>query len=273
MRSTTVIGVLAAILLLSLGTVSANGNSFHEPFNNHFSNTWYPLFYEDDVQTRTMCGTVTCMDLVSEGPDKYLNFRLSPFTWTGYTDSEIWDREYDDAIDNGPWTPTVGHPVVMEARIRYPDHNFDGSGDAVGTAGVCLWNHATDLNPAYDSLCFVWSMDEFTDFLNVDGFTANTVIDLFQTYINVFRPAPFDISHWFDVRLVWSVDHTGVQTVEYYANGVLFGTDTLPVALHGLSLVIWQDSSLVDDTFQFLSVSPVADQYFHIDDVRVHVPS
>lgn len=275
MRSTfTLIGVLAVVLLLSLGGVFANGMSFNEPFNNNLANTWYPTVFDGGVQSFTMCGISPCMDLVSDGgQDKYLRFRLSPTTTAGYTDAELWDRPPGDPVNGGPWTPTVGNPVVLEARIRYPGHNFDGSGDAVGTAGVCLWNHGENLNPDYDSLCFVWSQDEFADPLAVDGFTANTTIDLLQTYFRTFRPAPFDVSNWFDVRMVWSVNESGVQTVDYYLNGSLFGTDTLPVALHGLSIVLWQDNSLVDDTFQFRNALPVVEQYFHVDDVKVFVPS
>lgn len=269
--------VILIVLILSLVGISANGFVFHEPFNNEYAEVWHTQIYEAGTYYEGFCGISTCGNLATDGPDKYLSLRLGPLAYPGYyTETEYRDLPSDAGLDNGPWTPTIGSPVVLEARIRLPGRNFDGSGDAVGTAGIGLWNNAVGPNggihPNTDFLLFSWGQNEMTDFLNLDGFAAHSVVNTFQ-YISTFRPVSFDIANWFDVRLVWSVDTIGQQTVEYYANGILFGEELLPEPMQGLSLTIWQDNSLFDDTFTEQFPSPATNQYFHIDDIKVYHPN
>lgn len=272
MKSTLTFAVVAILLVAVLG-VSANGGGFNEPFNNNLTNAWHPTVFEGGTFSETYCSLSmsVCSNLVNEGPDKYLRFTMTPDIIPGYyTDMEYRSSPEAEGLNNGPWTPQVGSPVVFEARLRMPGRNFDGSGDAVGTAGVGLWNNAAgaDVNPNTDFILFAWAMDETTDFLQADGFRAFYLKNLFQ-YVGSFVPPAFDITNWFEVRIVWSVDETGQQSITYAVNDVEFASAILPEPMQGLSITLWEDNSLWGDDFLEQFLIPPQSQFLDIDYVRV----
>lgn len=265
--------VLFVLILLVAGSVLASAG-FHDPFNNNLVEVWHPHTYEAGQSfPELMCGTTTCGALTTSGMDKFFRFSLGTNVQAGvYSDSEMREEPAFAPIDGGQWTPTVGHPVVFESRLRMSaGHNQDGSGDAVGTLGVGLWNNAAGTsgpNPEYDNITFVWITDEFTDAFGVDGFGANVAWNLFPVVVS--RPQfSINLQDWVDVKFIWSVDSGGTQSVQFFVNGVSTGTYVLPVPLHGLNAIAWQDNQHFDDTFTPRWLAPTAVQTFDVDYIKV----
>ena len=77
-----------------------------------------------------------------------------------------------------------------------------------------------------------------------------------------------------NVTMVWSANAQGAQTVAYYLESTLFGQHSLPVALEGLSLEIWNDNQEPNlcgnpATLCVDYPNPTVAQSFHVDEVSV----
>lgn len=259
--------VLLVLALLVTAMVQA-GSSFSDNFNGRFHQTWYFINYEDGGRhPGVSCGTDACAARAGNA----LVLSIFPSITAGdYTGTDVSEVNLDQAnpTETGTWNPEVGDPVVLEARVKWSgNYNADGTG-AIGTSGVVLWNSAVSPfgpYPSYDQIGFEWADSTILGGY-LAGLTASAVVDLNPIY--VVRPGATNIHDWIVVKLVWSVDALGQQSVVYYVNGVSIGTVALPVAFHNLSTEIWNDNQQ-PGFFGITYPSPVATQSMKIDWVKV----
>lgn len=269
MKKTIVILVLA---LLTTASMLQASSSFNESFNGGFHRTWYFMNYEDDSGTPNRhpgvaCGVDACAKVVGNALEVSIYPSTTAGVYTGTDVSEV-NLNQADPTETGPWNPEVDDPVVLEARVKWSGNfNPDGSG-AVGTSGVVLWNSAVSPfgpYPSYDQIGFEWADNTILGGY-LAGFTASAVVDLNPFY--VVRPASINLQQWNIVKLVWSVNASGQQSVTYYVNGSFIGTTVLPVPLHNLSVEIWNDNQQPGFA-GFTYPSPAATQSIFFDWVKV----
>jgi hypothetical protein len=249
---------------------------FTDPPDLYFTN------YEDGVRSaHTQCGVDACAYLESQGSTDYLRVAVAPTATPGYytnTDVSQVDLEGTFLTDTGPYTATYGHPVTLTARIKWSaTYDFAGEGPAVGTSGVVLWNSAFDNpgdlpNAQYDQIGFTWANEDAMLGL-IAGFRGSTFVN--QAPIGAAQPtSSVNIRNWMNVTMVWSADAQGAQTVAYYLENTLFGQHSLPVALEGLSLEIWNDNQEPNlcgnpPTICWAYPNPNVTQSFYVDYVSV----
>jgi hypothetical protein len=284
MNKLSLIAVGTIVFSLAINPmVSATSIKIKDNFNN-LDSQWNFINFEEEngvqvIRPGLMCGTDACASLVKSGGDKFMRIAVNPSTTPGfYTDTEVNQVALGDpavTTDSGPFTATYGHPVTLEARIRWNNaYNYDGTGPAVGSSGVILWNSAvlpgTGPTSQYDAIGFSWVSDNTIGGL-VKGFTSLSYVN--RQFAGISRPAsPININEWIDVKLVWEENISQQQSVTYYANGELIATHMLPERLKGLSVEMWNDNQ--EPTFgpgglvQVYS-SPSIPQHFEIDKVSV----
>lgn len=281
-------GLLIALAVPVLAAMPASAASYYfedfgsQPVDLHFVN------FEGGVSTPGLaCGTDACASFESDGQTNSVKVTVNPSQNPGfYTNTDITQVDLGAPSNNaGPYTPSYGHPVVMEARIKWSS-NYDllGLGDAQGTSGIVLWNPALDgpygsPSGEYDQIGFVWASKDVLAGL-ISGFTATSFIN--QVPLGIARPIlPVNINDWVDVKMVWSESLLGIQTVTYYANNQLLGVHVLPVPLEGLGLEIWNDNSepylCLEGVSEglpicFNDVNPNQPQSFYVDYVRIVQP-
>lgn len=284
---------VASLILLIASTVSAGSPLLSERFDGAFDETWFFLNFEDDdgvfgKHPGIQCGVDACASLEAEGSEGFLRVSVKPSVTEGiYTNTDVSEVELGlpTSIESGTWNPTPAHPVVLEARVRWSDaYNADGSGSAVGTSGLILWNSAVGPegpSPEYDQMGFTWvTKRAFYGLLS--GLNATTVINFVPAMVS--RPLqPVNINEWVDLKLVWSTNFLGLQLVRYYVNGSIIGIHLLPVPLRDLSVEIWNDNQeptvtlggLLKDPGQISYTtkypSPTTQQSFEVDEVTVRL--
>jgi hypothetical protein len=277
---------LSMLVVLMLAAPLARATTFEEPlldtFTNHFAVPWNFFNFEDvnGVFTRTpglQCGEDACAALGSSGFDRFLRMSVRPTTTAGvYTNEDVSEVPigFTGAIETGRWNPSVGHPVILNTRVRWSSaYELDGSGAAVGTNGVVLWNSAVDEDgpmPEYDQIGFTWITSRaLGGFLA--GVTGSAFVD--QLPLEPVRPsATLDVHRWINLKLVWSVDAAGVQRVEYFANGDSMGTHVLPEPLRNLSVEIWNDNqepTFTPDGLANEFPAPPVEQSMDVDSILV----
>ncbi|HJR19291.1 MAG TPA: hypothetical protein VJ922_06190, partial [Actinomycetota bacterium] len=184
--------------------------------------------------------------------------------------------------------PTLGRPVTLEARFRASSiYRADGSGDAIGSWGVWLWNapvvFAGDCTPRHEDNCSVHStvLDYFAFGFNwgeegqfnglMGGFRA-TAID--KALLPFYFPdlSRYDIHTWLTAKAVWAVNALGVQTLTFFVNDDLVGFTVVPIPMPPLAIEIWQDNQLASLGLGGLSIeygNPVAEQIFDLASITV----
>lgn len=201
--------------------------------------------YQDRVED--YCGPTSC---VTEIKDQVNHFaRLSTHTApAGYfTNAELAEIHTGFPSEGqGHWTPSVGQPVTLVTNVRWSsNYAQDGSGGAVGTNGVWLWNSPYDLQN-YDptasvtALGFNWAPSNAAG-----GFLAGLKVNVFDQNIPYFINRPLqtvNMQDWVEFKLVWSVDGSGTQNVKFYINSENVGDFNLPRAFSNLSLEAWNDN-------------------------------
>jgi hypothetical protein len=268
-------------LLDSFSSLSYNPNS-SEPWDYW----WITLEGADDQENFSRVENVpcahrdeTCVTAETEGNTDFARLTIRPSEYPGHFYlTEI--SEERDGYTYGQthrWLPTLGHPVVMTARTRLSSayHN-DGTG-ATGTNGILLWNAPIDAVSGSEefpviqtqfALGFNWSTAE-TLFGTYAGLRANVVdsnIPVFSVLIDK------DINDWITQTMVWSVDHTGTQSVRFFADGDLLGETDLSQPFPSLTIEVWNDNQIfriVDGQLLVDFGDPVEDQHFDVDYVRV----
>lgn len=233
---------------------------------------WWVLNWGDDLVNEGYYGDASSVTQVTEGSTSYIDLKLTPDATPGYyTNAEVAELHTGYAYgEEAKWLPEYGSPVVVEARVRWVgDFNQDGSGDAVGTSGIWLWNSPADLtngvfNPL-TSMGFSWNND---DALYAKGLAGTVVRSSIP--VSIKKPSfSVNMDGWVDLKMVWSEHWLGYQTVCFYVNGKYVGTDVLLIPItNPLSVEIWSDNQtykLTGTTYE----NPTEDQSFQVDYVRV----
>ncbi|HJR19809.1 MAG TPA: hypothetical protein VJ922_08840 [Actinomycetota bacterium] len=293
LRTLRSVGASALLSLIIITSASAGSPLLHERFDGSFDETWFFLNFEDDdgvfgKHPMVQCGVDACASFEQTGDDRFLRVSVNPSATEGiYTNTDVSEVELGllTSTGSGDWNPVPGRPVVLEARVRWNEaYNADGSGAAVGTSGIIMWNSAVGPDgptPDYDQIGFTWVTDRA--FLGLlAGLNATTVIDFVPLLVS--RPLlPVNINDWVDLKLVWSTTVLGIQTVQYYVDGGLIGIHLLPKALRNLSVEIWNDNqeptitlgSVLDDpgriSYPTKYPSPAAQQSFEVDGISVRL--
>jgi len=212
----------------------------------------------DEVNTReTACANQTCVEQLNTPEDgNFVRLEVQAHNHAGYfTLANLSEKE--DGLggvnnDIGAWTPTVGHPVIVESKLRFaPNMKLDGSGGGTGSAGIFLWNNPYSPSiysqgPGQDAMGYGWSYNGAA----LQGLVATIVNQTFPVYINPVQNV--DINTWNNYKFVWKVDANGVQSVDFYINNAFVGSSQMPSYSH-LSLEVWVDNQ----QFTFFGINDV----------------
>lgn len=224
-----------------------------------------------------LCAEDSCLSLQTDGPVTFADFALFPDAEPGdYTNVEL--AEYPTGYaygEDGLWLPEMGHPVTLETRLRFVgDFDQAGSGSAVGTAGIGLWNSPVvypcaeyptgQFNPQ-TLLGFSWAANGNSI---ASGLAAAVVYKSLP--LGTLKPAfTVDMTEWMTVKMVWRAHISGGQSVSFWLDQRYLGTVDLSAALaQPLTLVIWHDNQ----SFTFFATTyqnPLEPQRFQVDYVRI----
>jgi len=269
--------VAAVVLLAAVPASAACPTTYFTDFNAQQPDLYYEVYQGGVHEVGTVCDTDACATFGHQGNRTYGKFTVNPSNNPGFyqntATSQVAIGQPDTVGNTGPVSVSYGHPVTVEAKLKWSSNYTATGGTAVGTSGLILWNGAvtdTGETPDYDQIGFTWASPNVIGGL-LAGFTAGSVVDLNPVGIN--RPSPtLDISGWFKVKMVWSQDAGGVQSVSYFVEGTYIGTDVLPAQLSGLSLEIWNDNQepvFCDEGICNSFPNPSAPQSFYVDYVSI----
>jgi hypothetical protein len=293
MRAVPLKKVLGALLLASVflvgskGVVSANLvsnlRSVRDDFKKEFvtpdanlpQDYWWRTLKAQgatgfEVNENVDCSNSACLTREQVGDERYAKFSLSPQQYPGNIAVSDLTEERNGYSYNTVhrWSPTVNHPVTVTAEMKYSEgYKSDGSGDAVGSSPFWLWNNPlgpTGYIAPIKSMGFNWTDGQtFGGFYK--GFKA-TVVD------NSFSPFPIytvdlpqvNMNDWFTATFIWSVNPSGVQSVDFYVNGTQVGTTTVPVAFPALTTELSVDNQSaqigMDGSYSINFRNPVREQ-------------
>lgn len=237
---------------------------------------WVINWFGDDTlpdgRVEDYCSDYSCVLADQQGNNDFANLALYPNIVEGhYVNAEISEERTGYAYnDPAGWMPTWRHPVVMETRVKWVgDFNQDGSGDAIGTNGVWLWNSPPDLASGefkpMVSMGFSWNND---DSAIAKGLSA-TVMRL-GLPVGIRKPLfNVDMDDWVTLKMQWERDLIGTQTVKFWINGCWIGSELLQIPITTpLSGTIWHDNQaygLLQTTF----ASPTVEQNFLVDYLEI----
>jgi len=199
-----------------------------------------------------------CLINVTNEDGHFMRFNLNPRIPedNGYDDIALTDQA-DGFSYNQPhrWLPTVGHPVVFDTTMRWADvYKADGSGGFIGSSGVYLWNAPVDYAGGSFHGVRALGFDLFSNHSSagdpgVVGFGASVdstpepptgayTPDMLQK----FRDTSVNVNEWNHLRMEWSVDESGTQSVKFSVNGKVIGQTTLAQAFPSLEIEFWNDN-------------------------------
>ena len=203
----------------------------------------YDLSYEE-------CGSDTCVVAQSDGETTYVRLEQGTDHTAGYYyNAEL--SELQTGFSYGTptqWNPEVGSPVVLEARVRFSEnYKPDGSGDAVGSAGIWMWNSPLDFNTGeflpQDAYGFSWVTNQS---LLLPGYTFNIVNDSYP--VAAMPILNVDMNDWNTYTLEWGVFPSGIQYVKGKVNGQMKFFRPVLDPLSNLSREVWNDNQRVSMT-------------------------
>ncbi len=281
--------ILTLVLAFSLGIFSwaqkasvfaqTRSRSFFDDFDEVLlkpdpkANWWIRNHADNSIMEEQLCGDDSCIQVQQEDGTSFAEFVLFPDQQPGdYTNAEMAELQSGYAYgEEGNWLPNVGQPVILEARVRWRgDFRQDGSGRAVGTSGIWLWNspleYATMTFHSPIALGFSWVSDGSSMAQGLNG-----VVMVQNIPVVVKKPA-FDINmgEWVTVKIEWAKDASGQQRVDFWINDQSIGGDTLPIPIdEALSLEVWHDNQ----AYKLMSIDfedPVEEQAFQVDYLRVY---
>lgn len=283
-------GTIAVLLLaVPIAQAAMQAASFSEPFNHVVYHqpgdqqvSYWTILNGDTGQYYGLpCGDASCVTAEKEGRTHFARLQISPDQTPGeYVGSEISELQTGYAVGQGKWLPTVNHPVMITARVRFSS-NFqpDGMGGAVGSFGMWMWNSYIDFTQSTPGMIpieeFGFNWGEQGNWGGaLDGMQATAAQDSFPVYHQRLDLRP---DRWQQWSLVWSVDRTGQQHIRYLVDERLVGDTILARAFGPLSLTFWNDNQFgnVDPATGQLMVEyhqPTASQNFDVDHVMVYQP-
>lgn len=233
---------------------------------------------QDGVETvveNQYCALQSCVTAEQEGLTKFVRVKLRPQSTAGfYTISELSELEDGKSFGTpGRWSPRPNHPVVMNFRMRFSEnYHLDGTGGAVGSAGVWLWNNPFGSeNPfaIYSGFGFNW---QTANGIVAHGVTATLVRSTFPVYVSSGNPQ-INPNDWNLYTIIWSETESGSQNLRFLVNGQEVGsTPMIGGSMQDLSVEVWNDNQragILDGNFHLFFDPIPQDQYFDIDFISV----
>jgi hypothetical protein len=251
----------------------------HQPGDTNVP--YWVIINGDQGQAYANCDDAGCVTAEKQGQTTFARLQLKPDqTPSNYLGAEISELQTGYSTGQGRWLPTVGHPVIATARVRFSNnYHADGTGGAVGSAGFWMWNSFLNLsgngNPVpIEAFGFNWS-EQGSWLGQVDGMQVLAMQDNAPIYYQ--RATAMHLNHWMRWTLIWSVDRAGQQRVRYLLDGQIIGAVTLTRAYAPLSFTFWNDNQFVglDPQTGEITVDyhqPTAPQNFEVDSVLVIQP-
>lgn len=227
--------------------------------NKQPSGPWYVINWgsEDGQPQRwegVPCGSDSCVRARKSGDVSYADLSIHPSDHPGFfTNAELAEQNTGFAAGQpGAWKPAPGHPVELEARVRWsPNHRADGSGGAQGSSGIWFWNSPIDVASYPDSqfgnlkaFGISWTAE---DSATLNGLNASVVVPTEFGPYPVWSAAPdrpVDLQRWNEISIRWMEDGNGQQAVRFWINGRYLGMSQLAEPFDPLSLEIWSDNQV-----------------------------
>lgn len=221
------------------------------------------------------CGSDSCVRALSRGGDRFARLSVTPSESPGfYVNAELAERSTGYAADEpGTWEPSPGHPILLEAEVRWsPNHEVDGGGGAQGSSGIWLWNSPVDLYAQgyadFQAIGLSWTSEGSAV---LEGVEASVVRTTPYGPLPVWSSAPrrpVDLQEWNEFGMLWSEDRSGRQTVRFSLNGESLGKASLEEPFGALSLELWSDNQV--PTAQGIEYrNPTSEQAFDVDRIEV----
>jgi len=243
------------------------------------SGTWWSTFFggpngvSAPVVENVGCAYMNCVQALDENGDHFARLSLAPYQYSNvWVLSELSDIRYGFRQGEvGKFTPQVGHPVLLASRFRFSSqYNTDGSGH-VGSAGIWLWNapinfrQVTDINGdpstfSADAMGMTMMMAGGLPFFS--GMRLGKVESNFPDY-QVPSPS-LNLQDWNTMNMLWSVDASGNQKVDFYINGQ-FVTSTPIKTLSNLSVEIWVDNQTINANGTISRLPVPSSEYMDVD--------
>jgi hypothetical protein len=162
-RSSTIVsvGLVVAALVLAATPANAEGSTYFTDFNGQQPELAYEVYQRGVHEIGATCDTDACVTFESQGGRTYGKFTVNHSNTPGFYQNVATSNvvvAVDPApTDEGPYSVSFGHPVTLEAMIKWSsNYGPDGSG-ARGTSGVIFWNSAVGTNgqtPDYSEIGF-----------------------------------------------------------------------------------------------------------------------
>ncbi len=279
-----------AATALPVNADAFNGQIHYDNFNQIFlkpdpqANWWINSFLGSNrVEDYCTTANEVCTSGIQQGGDKFARISLAAQSESHtplFTEGAISElRTYEVTDAPGIWSPTPGHPIVFDTVARWSNnYNASGSGDAVGTAGIVLWNSPYEPGDTGNGLAreaflgFTW-----TGKGTLSGFLEGLKTSIVYNGFPIITDAPLfpvDMNNWAHYKIVWSVNSANVQSVKFLINNQLVAEHVLPVNLTPLSVQMWSDNQDVQFGPSGLSIgykNPIQVQNMEINSVRVEV--
>lgn len=219
-------------------------------------------------------GDGTSVKLKTEGLNRFARLAQHPTQTAGiYYNAEVAELRTGTAADEiGRWKPELFKPVILTSRIRFSDnYKLDGSGNAVGSAGIWLWNSPID----FEELSQGIYRPQIGIGLNyatgasalATGFNFSIIRDsfpVFSTPISGINPADWNV-----YTVKWEKTFSGAQKVTFYLNGEVKATETIADPLGNLSLEVWNDNQYVTPEYSIAFQQAVAEQNMDVDYISI----
>jgi hypothetical protein len=294
LATVAVSGVLSASAVIAAGPSFNPGVSVFDDFNErgtlmspHEDGYWWIDGQGVDkdgnalrVRDNQACKLQTCVRIVQDSSvNDFVRLEGSPTTTTHYVNANLADKvdgadtdpEYSGQTYPGDWNPSVGHPVTVEARVRFGENfNMDGTGGANGTTGIWLWSNpfsigAANQHGAHDGIGFSWASAD-SEF--AQGLTMTVVKGEFPVFLQPVT-ANININDWNTYKFVWSEDIVGNQSVSFYINGQHQGDAQMfagATTVHNMGFEFWLDNLAFKPSQypNFLQNIPITEER-HID--------
>lgn len=221
------------------------------------------------------CGSDSCVRARMAGRVSYAELSVAPSVTPGfYVNAELAEQRTGYAAGQpGRWEPAPGHPVELNARVRWSaNHGADGGGGAQGSSGIWLWNSPVDVNATeyadFQAFGISWTTGDSAVLRGINASVVRTT--QFGPYpVWSATPArPPNLREWNDVTMLWSENAQGAQSVRFWLNRRPLGTARLDEPFGPLSVEIWSDNQVPTQTgIEFRN--PSAPQSFEVDRIEV----
>lgn len=277
--STRIVLVLGTLLVSSVSVfaVLLLTDNFNTLPNKYIdpSAKWYVIQTGNNTQVFDYVADGSSTTLATEGSNTFAKLTISPDSVVGdYQNAELSDVQtgvvYGTTL---PWKPEMNKPVVIEADVKWGDnYNLDGTGGAIGSNGIWLWNvpidYITNTYQPMDAFGLSWATEGSAVLEGLGFNTFKSSIPRSSKKVADVLPN-FDMQSWNHVKIVWrQTKLIGEQQILFYLNGTLVDSVILVNPMDTLAVEIWNDNqkySLTGATLQ----DATEDQDFFVDNVSV----